>query len=277
MFSEHLDLGTLNSLFKTTRLGKAPGWSNEVWQSIESTNTRALELARQGAPEGVVVAARLQTAGRGRLGRTWISPEDCGLYFSIVLRPELGTSSLPLLSFAAGVAAVEGIARNCGMAVQLKWVNDIVFGGKKIGGILAETTSTAADNKQALAAVIGIGLNLKRPQALPEDLAVSASWLEDIVNQPIDANQLAAAIIERLESSYSLLLQGNKQELLSLWKHHAVTLGKQIKVVRGAEEFEGMARDIANDGALQVVLPSGETVVVHAADVSIRNADGSYA
>jgi BirA family biotin operon repressor/biotin-[acetyl-CoA-carboxylase] ligase len=275
MFSEHLNLSTLNSLLRSTRLGKAPGWANEVWDSIDSTNSRALELAKQAAAEGVVVGARQQSAGRGRLGRTWSSAADCGLYLSVLLRPQLEPNCLPLLSFAAGVATVQAIDKTCGIAVQLKWVNDIIHGGKKIGGILAESAS-AGTSQNSFAVVIGIGLNLRRPSDLPEDLSKTSGWLEEVAQRPIDANQLAANLLQCLELLYDSLAGNADQQVLTLWRKHSITLGKQIKVIRGNEEFEGTAQDIAGDGALQVLLSSGQIVSVHAADVSIRNVDGSY-
>jgi BirA family transcriptional regulator, biotin operon repressor / biotin---[acetyl-CoA-carboxylase] ligase len=277
MSTEHLDLSALNNLLRTQQLGKAAGWANEVWDSTESTNTRALELARQGAPAGVIVAARQQTAGKGRLGRRWVSPTDAGLYISFLLRPQLDPSACRLLSFAAGVAAVEAIETICGFAVGLKWVNDIVYGGKKLGGILSEMSQNQVDDKASTAIVVGIGLNLRAPaEGVPEEIAALAIYLESLTESPVDANQLAAAIAARLEAAYMHLHAGNSAEVLKLWRKHSVTLGRNVKASAGQTEHEGLAVDIADDGALIMQLESGERIRLHTGDVSVRNSDGSY-
>jgi BirA family transcriptional regulator, biotin operon repressor / biotin---[acetyl-CoA-carboxylase] ligase len=277
MFSEYLDLSALNNLLPTRRLGKAAGWANEVWDTIESTNTRALELAKQEAPEGVIVAARQQTAGKGRLGRRWVSPTDAGLYISFLLRPQLDPAVCRLLSFAAGIAVVQALEKTCGFSVGLKWVNDIVYGGKKLGGILCEMGPTQTGDKPTAAIVVGIGLNLRLPpEGVPEEIAAVAAYLESLTGSPLDANQLAAAIAERLESNYELLPVGSGSDVLKLWRKHSITLGKEIKAVTGNMEYEGIATDIADDGALIMQLQSGETIRLHTGDVSIRTTDGNY-
>ncbi|HEY9788996.1 MAG TPA: biotin--[acetyl-CoA-carboxylase] ligase [Candidatus Obscuribacterales bacterium] len=274
MFPDHLDLSSLNNLLATRRLGKAPGWANEVWESIPSTNTRALELAKQGAPEGVIVGARQQTAGKGRMGRTWISPPDAGIYLSFLLRPQLPPTASRLMSFAAGVAVLRSVQTLYGFTVGLKWVNDIVYGARKLGGILCEMSPGG----ETPALIVGIGLNLCTPQGdVPEELVAVATNLVEITNQPPDVNRLAVQMALELEMAYELLLQGHASELLKYWRRYSVTLGKQIRAQSGNRTFEGTATDIAEDGALLVLLDSGDTVSLHAGDVSIRNADGSYA
>jgi BirA family biotin operon repressor/biotin-[acetyl-CoA-carboxylase] ligase len=274
MFLDHLDLSVLNNLLATRRLGKAPGWANEVWASIDSTNNRALELARQGASEGVIVGARQQTAGKGRLGRTWISPPDAGLYISFVLRPPLQPADSRLMSFVAGVAVMRSVQTLHGFTVGLKWVNDIVYGARKLGGILCEMVP-GGENP---ALVVGIGINVRRPHGeVPEELAAVATNLEEVTNQPVDPNRLAVQLALELEMAYELLLQGRSDEVLKYWRRYSVTLGKQIRAQTGNRTFEGTATDIAEDGALLVMLDTGETVTLHAGDVSIRNADGTYA
>src|SRR5215470_16608177 len=119
-------LDRLESQLATGRFGRAAGWANELWDSIDSTNNRAAELAGSGAPEGVLVIARQQTAGRGRQGRTWISPPDSGVYVSLLLRPRLPSTQMPMHTIACGVAAARAIESCAGVRIGLKWVNDLV-------------------------------------------------------------------------------------------------------------------------------------------------------
>ncbi|MFN8657039.1 MAG: biotin--[acetyl-CoA-carboxylase] ligase [Candidatus Obscuribacterales bacterium] len=198
-----LDLPQFESHLKTRVLGRA-ACTNELWDEIDSTNTRATQLAAGGAPEGVVVMARLQTAGRGRQGRTWVSPPNSGIYISFLLRPTLPPQAVPLMSLATGVAVVEAVANVTGLAVGLKWVNDIVADGKKVGGILAEmTTSTDPANPGAGSSrslVVGVGLNIHLEETDPgRRTATRVQWLERLSGQAIDYNLLAAELCLCLE------------------------------------------------------------------------------
>ncbi|HEY9720025.1 MAG TPA: biotin--[acetyl-CoA-carboxylase] ligase, partial [Trichormus sp.] len=125
--SETLVLEKIEKRLTSGVIGRS-SWNNELWQTIDSTNSRAAQLAAEGAPEGVIVLARQQTAGRGRLGRVWVSPPDAGIYLSVILRPaELLPAELALITLAVGVAVSSAIERCAGVKVGLKWVNDLVF------------------------------------------------------------------------------------------------------------------------------------------------------
>jgi BirA family transcriptional regulator, biotin operon repressor / biotin---[acetyl-CoA-carboxylase] ligase len=271
-----LNLSSLNGLLRTRVLGKSAANANEVWESIESTNSRALELAKSGAAEGVIIAAREQTAGRGRQGRRWVSPPDSGLYISFLLRPEMARAKLPLISLATGVAVTDAITRVAGIQVGLKWVNDIVYSGRKLGGILAEMTPDAAGAKPAL--VVGIGINLRLdPSDVPDEIRQRIDWLERIAGSPIDPNQLAAQLAWSLERIYQTFEQGNFEAILKEWKNHSVTLGQKIRSQSNNTSIEGEAIDLGDDGSLIVRLDDGTTTHLHAGEVSIRMVDGSYA
>lgn len=269
MYSEHLDLTTLNELLVTKRIGRT-SIPNEIWNEIDSTNTRALELAADGAPHGLVVAARQQTAGRGRQGKTWVSPLDAGLYISFLLRPQVELTQIPLISLATGAAVARALRSACGIQVGLKWVNDIVYDGKKLGGILAEMP-----NRNTL--VVGIGINLRDlHEQMPDELKGRSVSVEEIVGSPVSANQVAANLMLELEHAYSLLEAGEKTQIVELWKVHAVTLGKVIRAHVGNEVIEGLAKDIAVDGSLILETLAGDRRL-HAGEISIRLKDGSYA
>lgn len=279
----HLNLSAIQAQLNTKRLGKAPGYDNELWDYLDSTNNRALELAAQGAPEGVIVVARQQTAGRGRLGRVWISPADSGIYASFLLRPQCSHKDLPLHTLACGVAAAQAIWDCVGLRIGLKWVNDLVFNGKKLGGILAEMPSslshksTKTEPTQSPALVAGFGINMRfTPEDIPAELRVQIDSLEAIAGQPINPNLLLASLATNLEKVYDELNAGYTKKILELWKDYAVTLGRPIRAVSGNMTVEGLAVDISHTGGLIVETKDKNRVVLHAGEITIRGADGTY-
>lgn len=266
-----LNLGEFEAHLKTQFVGRQP---NELWDEIDSTNTRAAALAALGAPEGSVVLARQQTAGRGRQGRTWVSPPDAGVFVSFILRPTLAPQAVPLMSLATGVAVVDAIAEVTGLQAGLKWVNDIVAGGKKLGGILAEMTTDTSSNSRSL--IVGVGLNVRlRDQDLDDDLRARVDWLERLSGQAIDYNLLVAALANNLEQRYIDLRDGQRLQIVDMWKRRSVTLGSAVRATSGDTITEGTAIDIDENGALVLSTAAGE-VKLHAGEISIRNLDGSY-
>lgn len=279
--SETLDLTKFESQLETSRLGRAPGWRNELWESIGSTNTRAAELAAEGAPEGVIVLARHQMAGRGRLGRTWVSPVDAGLYMSLILRPRQPQSQIPLLTIAAGVAVADAIRSVCDLEVGLKWVNDIIYDRRKIGGILAEMPAlgNASPEAKALpqAVIVGIGININLKQEdIPEELTSRIDSLSRIKNEDVDPNRVAAAIAKAFENTSQLLNPATSQQLTKRWRDLSITIGQMIVTENSERKLEGKAVDITDSGALIVQLADGSHITLHAGEISIRTADGSY-
>jgi BirA family biotin operon repressor/biotin-[acetyl-CoA-carboxylase] ligase len=278
---EHFD-----SFLRTQVIGHAHGRANEVWDTLPSTNDRAVELASDGEPEGIVVIARQQTAGRGRHGRSWVSPPDSGIYLSLLLEPQLEPSKVTLITLAAGAAAAEAIEQCAGIKVGLKWVNDLVLDGRKLGGILAEAPGgrpgdAASANRDAGSrapyVVLGIGLNVRRQGEVPEEIAGKACWLEDATRTSVDDNLLAASLVNCFEPFYLALKNGKQDAILSAWRRHSITLGKQIHATSGNTTVEGEALDIDGSGALIVRLSNGNTTSLHAGEITIRNADGTYA
>lgn len=277
-----VSLANLESHFKTEVLGRAVGFKNELWDSIDSTNTRAAELAAQGAPEGVVVIARQQTAGRGRLGRTWLSPLDSGVYLSMILRPAAPISKMPLLTIAAGVAGAAGIALASEVTVGLKWVNDLVFDGRKVGGILCELPRSTAiiENSDSSSLpppmIVGIGINVAlNEDNVPDELKTKVEWLERIAGCAIDRNKLVAEIVNEFEVVYGQMLAGETSSVIDRWRRQSVTLGREIIATSGARTFAGVAVDIAEDGSLIVDCEEGRKNL-HAGEITIRQKDGNY-
>lgn len=279
-----LELQKFETQLATTWLGKAPGWRNELWDTINSTNTRAAELAAEGAPEGVVVLARHQSAGRGRLGRAWVSPVDAGLYMSLIVRPKRPTAQIPLLTFAAGVAVADAIRSVANIEVGLKWVNDIIFEHRKVGGILAEMPAsrasanvTEARSAQPPAVIVGIGINVNlKIEDIPEELTTRIDSLSRISGNNEDPNAIAASIAKGLEDTYQLLEPERNHELTDRWRKLSITIGQDIITENSERRIEGKAIDITDSGALIVESADGKRHTLHAGEISIRAKDGSY-
>lgn len=225
--------------------------------------------------------ARQQTAGRGRLGRKWVSPPDSGIYVSLLLRPAVPLVDLPVITLAVGVAASKAIEQSTGVKAGLKWVNDLVVEGRKLGGILAEMPSTYAPGgaqaplKPAL--VIGIGINICLDEKeIPDELKDKIEWIERLTKSPIDFNTTLCQMAHELELAYDALLAGKTDEIIEQWKERTVTLGKEIIATTGNKTLEGRAVDITGSGALVVESSDGRRHELQAGEVVIRGKDGTY-
>ena len=226
------------------------------YPQVGSTNDVAGALAEQGADEGVVVVADQQTAGRGRLGRTWASPPGAGLYVSVVLRPPSHVA--PLLTIAAGVAVADGIASATGLDVQLKWPNDVHVSGRKLAGILAEGAPRYV--------VLGIGINVM-PAAYPPDVATRATSIESELGRPIDRGMVLAEVLAALASRYRELSTEGGRGVIDAWRRRAAsTLGRRVEWDGGGEARLGLIENIDEDGAL-IVRSGSELVRIRSGEV----------
>jgi BirA family transcriptional regulator, biotin operon repressor / biotin---[acetyl-CoA-carboxylase] ligase len=275
------DLSEIESALKTREIGRAPAFPNELWQAIDSTNTRAMELAKQGAPHGLFVIARQQTSGRGRLGRSWISPMDAGLYLSFLLRPDKFRPNIPLVTLATGYACAKAINILLGIKVGIKWVNDLVLSGRKLGGILSELylppDLNQASAASAEALIVGIGINIEgNAQEVPEEIRAQMAWLTEVVPTGFDRNKLVAQIAFELEQAIDALSAGAIDEILNGWRYYAVTLGESVVATIGNETHAGVAIDVDTSGALILKTKDG-TRTLHAGEVTLRRPDGTYA
>lgn len=277
-----LDLKRIEPSLTTYVIGR---FDSVLLDETDSTSTRVAEMAAAGAPEGVMVLARKQLSGRGRQGRTWVSPIDSGIYMSVLLRPQLTRNELPLISLMTGVACAEAVQRVCKVEVGLKWVNDLVVSGRKLGGILVEMSGSAqavATVSESMvlppAVVVGIGLNLNFQGAnLPDDLKPRVEWLDRVCGREIDANLLVAEVCNCLESHYADLRHGLSEVIVERWKERSVTLGREVRVEQGQQLIRGTAVDIGPSGALKILQADGTEVTVYGGEVSLRLDDGSYA
>lgn len=233
------------------------------FDSLESTNTEAASQARLGADEGLCVIARQQTAGRGRHGRTWVSEKDSGLYFSVVLRPTIGTRFLPLITLMTGVAVYDTL-KELGLKPDIKWVNDVLIGEKKICGILAETVEAPT----GLAVIVGIGINLTNAN-FPDEIADAATSIKAETGKMITSDDLAAALTPYLSYFYEILNESRSPaEILRHWQRRSTYYsGKSVRVTLADHIFEGITDGLEENGALRVKLSDGSVTIVQAGDV----------
>ena len=234
------------------------------FDTLNSTNDLAKELAVQGAPEGTLVVAETQTGGRGRLGREWDSPPGVGLYVSLVLRPMLPPMELPQITLTTAVAVVRAVRRVAGLAPGIKWPNDLLINGKKLGGILTEM-ETESDRIRHV--VVGLGLNVNH-SGFPPELTATATSLTLTAGRAFSRVHLLRAWLEAFEALYDRFLNQGFPEILEEWKDYTVTLGKAVTVRQGPREISGQATDVAPDGALLLKTASGEMVRVTSGEIT---------
>jgi len=235
------------------------------FDKIDSTNLEAMRQARVGAPEGLCVMAREQTAGRGRLDRAWHSPKDAGFYFSIVLRPELPMNLWPLLPLMAALSVSDALMKSYGLCVDIKWPNDILANERKLCGILAETIETASGP----AAVVGIGINLMK-EAVTGELRSAATSLEEMRSQEIDGEIVLAELLKAIAERYQVLQnEGGAEHTIREWcANSSYAFDRQVRVTLHDDSFVGVTRGLGNDGALRVELSEGKIKQVRAGDVT---------
>ncbi len=250
----------LRPLLNTHDLGQVLHWHEE----IGSTSDRAKELAEGGAEHGEVVIAEAQTAGRGRRGRTWVSPARKNLYFSVVLRPDLPPARAPELTLVASVALCDAL-RQAGVQAGIKWPNDLLASGKKIGGVLTEL---AAEPDRVHWVVIGAGVNVNaRPEDFPEELRAEATSVLIERGQPAPRALFAAACFTALEDWIDRHAEAGFGAVRDAWRERSVTLGREVVVKTDGREIAGVAEDIDDAGALLVRTRAGMERVL-AGDVS---------
>ena len=231
---------------------------------MPSTNTEAANQAARGAGEGLCVVAREQTSGRGRERRTWSSPRDAGLYFSMILRPRFSLSDWPMITLMAAVAVHRALREAFNLQADIKWPNDIHANEKKICGILAETVETGLGR----AVILGIGINLD-DRNLPSGLKETATSLQTLLGERPDVEHLLNSLIQNLDLSYSVLnsKDGIADTLRDWTVRSSYAEGKRVRVNLTNESFEGATRGLEPDGALRVETAEGNIRVIRAGDV----------
>ena len=239
----------------------------EYYEELESTNTEALRLALENAPEGTVVIADAQSEGRGRLDRIWESPPSLNLYLSVVLRPDIPAAASSLIPLMVGVAVADIISKYDPGQVRLKWPNDVLIDGKKICGILTEMR-TKADRVHFIIVGIGVNINMRKLD-FPRGIRETATSLRILTKCELDRIDVAIRLFESLERWYRIFLSGGEAAILEKWLQYADIIGKRIEVVFKSETQRGTVVGLDEHGAL---LLEGETGVqqVLAGDVYIE-------
>ncbi len=252
-------------------LGTHP-WAERliVLPETGSTNTALKQLAAQGAPAGTVLIADRQTGGRGRLGRSFDSPAGLGLYFSLLLRPEIEAAAVPHATLRAGLAAAEAVEVCTGLRPGIKWPNDLVVGSRKLCGILSEAGISAGGRLDWL--IIGIGVNVNQnPEDFPPALRETATSLR-ICEHPVDRAALAAELMRQL-----LLLEADLRDparYLARYEERCITLHREVQLLQSGSAIPAYALGIAPDGGLRVQLTDGTEKIVGSGEVSVRGLCG---
>ncbi len=249
------------------------GWvGSEIrfYETIDSTNEQAKKEAQRGAPHGALVVADSQTAGKGRRGRSWESPAQTNLYFTLILRPDLAADKASMLTLVMAHSVGRAIRRITGIHCGIKWPNDIVAEGKKVCGILTEMFP---EQEGHYFIVIGVGVNVAA-QSFPEELKEKATSLEALSGELVSRAQLLAEILKNFEADYGTFVkEKNLKGLLDGYQQMLVNRDVRVKVLDPKGEYEGIARGITETGELLVETSEG-MVPVFAGEVSVRGVCG---
>ncbi|MEE0775470.1 MAG: biotin--[acetyl-CoA-carboxylase] ligase [Bacillota bacterium] len=234
-------------------------------EEVSSTNDVMKQLADEKAPMGTVVLAETQTAGRGRRGRPWESPQGKGLWFSLLLRPSLSPKEASALTLVTAVGLCRGLDYYPGLGVAIKWPNDILCDGKKLCGILSEMN---AEPEKLHYAIIGVGLNLQS-EYLSETVAPIAVGIEEILQEDVERGLLLCRLLQGLESAYDEFFKNGFDLLRQEWEERSMVVGKNVQVVTVNGDLDGVALGLSNEGFLRVKLESGKVAHVISGDVHI--------
>ena len=241
------------------------------YDTIDSTNTQAKALAKDGAPHGTVLVAGAQSGGRGRMGRSFQSPAG-GVYLSVILRPACTPDKLMHLTCATAVAGCRAVEQACGICPDIKWTNDLVVGKKKLGGILTELALDGNGNVEY--AIVGIGINCCQKEAdFPAEIRQIATSIGAITGNACSTAKLTALLIASLWEMDKCLLSG-KAEMMDAYRKKCITLGKEISIVSGESVQHGTALDLDEDGGLLVRFSDGSEKIVASGEVSVRGMYG---
>ena len=239
-----------------------------VFQETNSTNDVVEKLARDGVAEGVVVFAEAQSKGRGRLGRQWLSPAGKGLWFSILLRPDLRPQEATQLTVATATAVARAIQQQTGVTPEIKWPNDLMIGSKKVCGILTEL-SAELDHVKYIILGIGVDVNLASDE-FPSELGKIATSLRIATGRLIPRPELAVAILQELDREYARILRGEFTAVADEWAQRCTTLGQLVTIRLGDRALRGRAEALDESGALLLRTEHGRLERVIGGDVTVE-------
>ena len=247
---------------------KVIGREIRVFKETGSTNDVVEKLARDGVPEGVVVFAESQTKGRGRLGRKWLSPPGKGLWFSVLLRPNLQPQATTQLTVAAATALTRGIRAQSSLKPEIKWPNDVLIKGRKVAGILTELRAEL-DRVKYVILGIGVDVNLNAGE-FPTDLRKVATSLKVEAGRAIARSQLAAALLRQLDRAYARVCDHQFAGVADEWEEQCSTIGRRVTIRVGDRLFQGRAESLDDDGALLLRTDHGHLERIMGGDVTVE-------
>lgn len=256
-----------------SNLAAACPWQDTLclYDTVESTNSLAKQLAKEGAPHGTVLIADRQTAGRGRMGRQFLSPAGQGIYLSVILRPDCEATQLMHLTCAVAVAMCDAVEKVAHVRPQVKWINDLILAERKVGGILTELS---LDGDKVDFAVVGIGINcLQSPADFPAELRQIAGSLSMAVSQSIDREALAAAMVDALYAMSRELISG-KEAYMARYRADCLTIGREVAVHTSSGVYAAVAEDVDAQGSLIVRPADGALRCVSSGEVHVRGLYG---
>ena len=238
-----------------------------VVPSITSTNT-VMKERHLDRPHGFVLAAEEQTGGRGRLGRTFVSPPGTGVYFTILLHPSLPLTHIQYATLAAAVAVTRAISDTAGFTPEIKWVNDVLMQGRKLNGTLTEAV-IEGESGSVSSLIVGIGINLRPNPAWPEDVRRVAGAISEFGRVPRRA-ELIAAVLTHFEQAFALAEQGRERELVAQYRAHLGCIGRKITVISPLEKYEAECVGLNDEGHLLIRTPDGRETALSTGEISIR-------
>lgn len=241
------------------------------FHSLASTNDLARELAMEDAPEGTIVIAARQTAGRGRQGREWSSPLSEGLYLSVVLRPSITAAEATVITLAAAVAVHETLLAGYGLKCDIKWPNDVMAADRKICGILIES---ASEGNHLRYAILGIGINLLQKN-FPEELEQTATSLFIETGRQITSEEILSALLTHLEDEYKSAINVPARVLERWAERSSYAQGARVRISFGDRALCGITRGLTASGALVLETDEGSREIITAGEISLRRAEGN--
>jgi BirA family biotin operon repressor/biotin-[acetyl-CoA-carboxylase] ligase len=262
------DVLCADDLLALTAGNKVVGRDIRVFEETNSTNDIVEKLARDGVKEGVVVFAESQTKGRGRLGRKWLSPPRRGLWFSVLLRPDLRPQAATQLTVAAATALVRAIREQTGLTPEIKWPNDILIKGRKVAGVLTELAAEL-DHVKHLTLGIGVDVNLAASE-FPPELRKLATSLKIECGRHLSRIDLAAAILRELDCDYARICAGQFEAVADEWQEQCATIGRRVTIHIGPRALQGHAEALDDDGALLLRTEHGRLERIIGGDVTLE-------
>jgi BirA family biotin operon repressor/biotin-[acetyl-CoA-carboxylase] ligase len=235
-----------------------------------STNVLAKEFASRGAAEGTLLIAEEQTQGRGRMGRSWLSPAGKNILMSLILRPHLSPIQVSYITMIASLSVMKAIRALTPLEALIKWPNDIMIRGRKVGGILTEFS---AEMDQVIYVVVGIGINVNFDPTIYPEIADSSTSIYLELGEEFSRPKFLLTLLQTLEKEYKRLQAGRGSDILTEWRSSLMMLNKEVQIISELESLDGTAEDVDEHGALILRLASGQKVKVFTGDVSLRTHD----